>query len=537
MPDSKNILFIMCDQLRWDYLSCAGHPSLHTPNIDSIAERGVRFSNAYCQAPLCGPSRASFYSGRYMSSHGTMANEDPYKLGELRLGDYLRDIGVNTTLVGKSEVHINNGAFSRLELPESSVGNRQYAAGGFDEFERFSGIYPDEIVFGHPAYDAAKPHALGYNRFLAKNGFDAPNPWNRFAAGSTDDNGVHHDGWQLRNAHRSADVPEHLSETAFTTDRALKFLEKQSSDDRWCLHLSYIKPHWPYLAPAPYHNTYSEKDVIPAIKNTGELDNPHPVFAAFMQQEYSRNFARDDIREHVIPAYMGLIKQVDDHIGRVLTYLTEHKLDQSTIIVLTSDHGDYLGDHWLGEKDLFHEPSARIPMIICDPDSAADATRGSVDERFVESIDLVPTFVEFCGGKICEQRLEGRSLLPLLRGEPMESEWRDFVISEIDFSDRGPRTLLNVHPYLCRAHMIRNKRWKYILHETFRPQLFDMENDPDELVDLGDSADHANVREEMHEMLFTWFRRRKNRTEMDTDSLFTMGPDRDREFGIRIGEW
>ena len=85
-----NILFIMCDQLRADYLSCYGHPHLKTPNIDVLAAHGVRFNRAYCQAPLCGPSRASFYTGRYMSSHGVMANADPLKMGELTLGDYLR---------------------------------------------------------------------------------------------------------------------------------------------------------------------------------------------------------------------------------------------------------------------------------------------------------------------------------------------------------------------------------------------------------------------------------------------------------------
>ena len=95
----KNILFIMCDQLRADYLSCYGHPFLETPNIDRLAERGVRFSNAYCQAPLCGPSRASFYTGRYLASHGALANADPLKLGEHSLGDYLQKINYRTVPV------------------------------------------------------------------------------------------------------------------------------------------------------------------------------------------------------------------------------------------------------------------------------------------------------------------------------------------------------------------------------------------------------------------------------------------------------
>jgi len=111
-----NILFIMCDQLRADYLSCFGHPYLNTPHIDALAGRGVRFSNAFCQAPLCGPSRASFYTGRYVASHGVMANEDPLKLGELTLGDYLSDAGMEAVVVGKSEGHFNAQATSRFNV-------------------------------------------------------------------------------------------------------------------------------------------------------------------------------------------------------------------------------------------------------------------------------------------------------------------------------------------------------------------------------------------------------------------------------------
>ena len=133
-----------------------------------------------------------------------------------------------------------------------------------------------------------------------------------------------------------------------------------------------------------------------------------------MAQDYSENFSRDEVRQTVIPTYMGLIQQLDHQIGRVISTLEQKGLRQNTLIVLTSDHGDYLGDHWLGEKDLYHEPSIRIPLIISDPSPAADATRGLARDDLVESIDLVPTFVESAGGVVSPQRMEGRSLLPLL---------------------------------------------------------------------------------------------------------------------------
>ena len=234
---------------------------------------------------------------------------------------------------------------------------------------------------------------------------------------------------------------------------------------------------------------------------------------------------------------MGLIKQVDDHLGRILDKLKSMDLLDSTLIIFTSDHGDYLGDHWLGEKDLFHEPSVRIPMIVYDPDTRANNSRGSLNEEFVESVDILPTIVEFAGGQVCKQKVEGNSLLSFTRGIDTQDQIREYTLSQIDYSDRGPRVSLNIHPYDCRAHMIRNKEWKYILHEKFRPQLYNMQNDPEEFIDLGDSPEYASVRDEMHEKIFSWFRKRLIRTEMDYDSLFEMGVERDEKMGILIGHW
>ena len=129
-------------------------------------------------------------------------------------------------------------------------------------------------------------------------------------------------------------------------------------------------------------------DIVPPNRHARERRNPHPVYGAFMQHEESINFSRAKVRDAVIPAYMGLIKQIDDHLGRLWRFLEERGLMERTLIVFTSDHGDYLGDHWLGEKDLFHEESVRVPMILYDPDARANRTRNTVDDRLVEAIDF-----------------------------------------------------------------------------------------------------------------------------------------------------
>ncbi|MGB1253160.1 MAG: sulfatase-like hydrolase/transferase, partial [Candidatus Promineifilaceae bacterium] len=343
--------------------------------------------------------------------------------------------------------------------------------------------------------------------------------------------------WQNRNAKYPANLPEEHTETPYNTNRAIDFM-KEAGDTPWCLHLGYIKPHWPYIAPAPYHNMYSADQVLPANRTEQERETPHhPVYAGFLQYGVGEGFARDEVRETVIPAYMGLIKQVDDHIGRLLTWMRETGLIENTMIVFTSDHGDYLGDHWLLDKYWFHEESVRVPLIIYDPTSQADATRGTVSDELVESIDIVPTIIEFAGGTVNPQRLEGRSLLPLLHGN-VPTDWRRFVISEEDFSPLTVRFHLDLPVEDARATMLRTKRWKYILHERFRSELYDMDNDPQERNDLGEHPDYESVRRDLHEQLFGWFRRRALRfTRPNSFTEMRSQPGWVESLGVYIGHW
>ena len=131
----------------------------------------------------------------------------------------------------------------------------------------------------------------------------------------------------------------------------------------WCLHLSYIKPHWPFKAPAPYHDLFGPEDCRAPVRSPAERSDPHPVHAAYQRLEESVTFASDTVWRAIRPVYMGLVKQIDDSLGDLFAYLEANGLMDTTMIVFTSDHGDYLGDHWMGEKDLFHEPSVKIPLI------------------------------------------------------------------------------------------------------------------------------------------------------------------------------
>ncbi|MFC4270159.1 sulfatase-like hydrolase/transferase [Sneathiella chungangensis] len=524
MSRVKNILFIMCDQLRADYLACTGHPTLKTPNIDALAARGVIFTNAFCQAPVCGSSRMSFYTGRYVQSHGATYNNVPLKIGERTVGDHMRELGVSTGLIGKTHMQADLAGMKRLGIDKGSIQGVLAAECGFEPWERDDGLHPDAFV---------DPN-LAYNDYLREQGYEGDNPWHSFANSGIDEKGEVASGWYLRNAHLAARIDKAHSETAYMTNRAMDKIA-ELGDTPWCLHLSYIKPHWPYIAPAPYHNMYSPQDVIAANRGEKEKADPHPVIKAFMGHEESVNFSDEEKRRHVIPAYMGLITEIDDHIGRLMAFLEEQGRLDDTLIVFTSDHGDYLGDHWLGEKEMFHEESVRIPMIIVDPSRDCDATRGGRIHALTEAIDLIPTFVDALGGEAKPHVLEGKSLLPLLRGEN-PAGWRDFAVSEADYAWRGARLALKLPPDQTRAYMIRTERWKYISYDQFRPQLFDLEKDPNELIDLGTSELHAEIRNEMEETLNHWLRHRRNRTTMAHD-VIEERTDTAKKRGIYFGVW
>jgi arylsulfatase A-like enzyme len=222
-------------------------------------------------------------------------------------------------------------------------------------------------------------------------------------------------------------------------------------------------------------------------------------------------------------------------MGLLFRFLGERGLFDNTLIVFTSDHGDYLGDHWLGEKEFFHEPSVKIPLIIYDP--TADATRGGVCDELVEAIDLAPTFLDALGADPEQQshRLEGRSLLPLLRNRA-PVRWRNYTISEYDYSVQPIADALAVAPRDARLFMIADKRWKLIHAIGFRPMLFDLANDPNELTDLGADPAYAGERQRLEAALARWGLRLSQRQTRSEQQIRAMRGKAERR-GILIGVW
>ena len=507
-----NILFIMYDQLRFDYLSCSGHPHLDTPNFDRVAGMGVRFTQTYVQSPICGASRMCYYTGRYASSHGAQWNGFPLRVGEQTIGDHLRKLGMNSWIIGKTHMTADAEGMARLGLAADSVIGARQSECGFDNWVRDDGLWsygPDGF------YDERRSP---YNEYLKSKGYDGENPWADYANAGISDKQIA-SGWMFRNADKPANIREQDSETPWLTGQTIDFIDQ--AEGPWMAHVSYIKPHWPYIVPAPYHNMFGSNHVKPARRHEVEREDPHPVYGAYMGNKVASAFQREDVRDKVIPAYMGLIKQCDDQLGRLLGHLEATGRMQDTMIVLTSDHGDYLGDHWLGEKDLFHEASVKVPLIIYDPRVEADATRGTTCDALVESIDLAATFVEVAGGPVPDHILEGRSLMPWLCGET--PDWRKYVISEYDYSATPQAAKLGVAPRDARLFMVYDGRYKMMHAEGgMRPMLFDLHEDPEEFHDLAKGSEHNEIIDKLYLDLRHWGLRMSQRVTKSESDIIAM---------------
>jgi len=535
----KNILFIMLDQLRADALSCYGNSLVDTPNIDRLAAKGVQFNRCYIQGTSCGNSRASYYTGRHVRSHGASWNGWATRADELTMADHLLPCGLQTYLMGKTHMKPDLAGMARLGIePQSELG-RFISNAGFSNGEHDDGLH---TIGSAGSYGGVEP---AYFDYLRRQGYAAANPWAQWANAMTDEAGVLRNGMFLKHAHLPAGIDKAHSETAYTTDRAIDMI-KQMDASSWCLHVSYIKPHWPLAAPEPYHQMYRGMDLPTPNKSDSEKHQAHPLYQAFMQQPHSKTYAQDDFRNHALPTYYGLVKEIDDNLGRLFASLEQQGQSERTMIVLTSDHGDYFGDHWLGEKDLFHDPVTRVPLIIMDPTSAADGSRGTQCDELTCAIDLVPTFVEWAGGEPQWQWLEGQSLLPVLHHSPSSQQTqpavmstsaaRSYVVSECDYSAMGFAGALGRNSYNARMTMLFDGRYKYIHCLGFKPMLYDLQEDPQERVDLGRDKGYVDVRSQLTEQMMDWSAGLKNRVT-GSESMVQQRMGKSDEKGILIGYW
>ncbi len=453
-----NVLFIMADDLN-NSLGCYGHPLVKSPNLDKLASRGVRFDRAYCQFPLCGPSRNSMLTGLYPNSSGIIANAQIFRQtvpDAISLPQAFRQAGYFVTRIGKL-YHYN--------VP-NSIGTD-----GHDDPASW------EVEINHPGVDRLEEHPKIFS--LTPNQFGGTLSW--YASPKSDE--FHTDGLQARDA-------EWVLERC-AKDKSRPFF----------LALGFFRPHTPYVAPKEYFQNYPEAK-MPVVQGVAEDVKDLPA-AALGSAKKEQDKMTDDLRRQAVQAYFASITFMDEQVGRVLKKLERLGLADNTIVVFTSDHGYHLGEHGLWQKMSIFEESARVPLLIAAPGMAK---KGGVAATPVGLIDLYPTLAELCGVKAPEN-LQGQSLAPILK-DPTQLG-RGWALSQVSRGGGARRATVSVDKgsdgKLFFGYSLRTPRWRYTEWDEGKQgrELYDHDRDPKELTNLANDPAHAGTVQELSEKLRT----------------------------------
>jgi arylsulfatase A-like enzyme len=487
------VLFILSDEFRPDALGIAGNPLRPTPNLDALARESARIEKCFVQAAPCGPSRMCIYTGRYLCSTGSTDNMTPLAEAEDNLAMHLRRHGHRPALMG-----YNDYACDPRTLPEGhphrSSLSYQYTLPGFD------------IALAHdPEYD----YQAWFEDLRAK-GY--PEEWlNADAMETLQEPADGLDGHLP--CHYPARYTAEDSETLFLTRGAIAFV-KEKKQDGWFLSLNYVKPHGPYVCPAPYHALFDPSTMTEPVRRDAEMTHPHPYFPRIATNNLGQLRGEIEWRE-LRACYYGMVAELDSCLGLLFQALKDSGQWDDTLIIFSADHGTHLGDHWLTGKSHYYDQALRVPYIIRDPSPEADTTRGRSLDVFCEAIDSAPTICEYLGAPPHE-RFQGQSLLGLLRGQSGVQS-RPRVHHEYYYYNTLQEDVrTHVNPDACRLWTVRDDRFKYVQfgEEVLPPLLFDLQADPNEFENLADRPEYAPVIAEYCQHLIRW-RIRNEDTRME----------------------
>jgi arylsulfatase A-like enzyme len=270
-------------------------------------------------------------------------------------------------------------------------------------------------------------------------------------------------------------------------DQVIEHLAARGGEP-WIVHLSLYRPHPPWVAPEPYHALYDPASLPGfARAESAEAEGAqHPWLRYELGRPRHRAPGDERKLRRLKASYFGLMTEVDHQLGRLFAWLEAQGLWQDTLVVFTSDHGEQMGDHWLLGKAGWFDASYRVPMIVRDPRSACDGTRGLAVDAFTENVDVMPTLLSWLGAEV-PPACDGRSLLPLLETGRAPEGWRGEVRFEFDFRDvrsGAPERALGLAPNECSLAVLRDERGKYVHFAGLPPLFFDLERDPGERCDV-----------------------------------------------------
>jgi arylsulfatase len=467
MNRKPNILWICSDQQRFDTLGCYGNTFVHTPNIDRLAQHGTLFENAYCQSPICTPSRASFLTGRYPRTCRTRQNGQEIPESEILVTKLLRDSGgYHCGLSGK--LHLSPASTDRCHDEERRID---------DGYAVFNWSHnPRRTAEGYPRGNQ-------YRNWLDSQGI--PYKTEPFVLPGADEGRTTVKGIQAGKEYwRTAPLvelgmPEEFHYTTWCVDRAIEFIKThEESATPWLFSINFYDPHHPMDPPEKYLARYLdliEQIPLPECRE-GELKDKPLFHHDPIECQY--RFKTMSPYEHrlVKAAYWAMIDLIDAQVGRLLAALEETQQLEDTLIIFMSDHGEILGDHGIYLKGpYFYEPTVRVPLIFSWPGIIRSGLRRSA---LVELMDIPETLLDAAHVDVFEG-MQGKSLWPLLTGQQQPDRHKDNVYCEFY------NTLACHENPKAYATMLRNDRYKIVrYHGIDQGELYDLEADPGEFNNL-----------------------------------------------------
>ncbi len=479
MDKQPNILWICTDQQRFDTLGCMGNRFVNTPNLDRLAAEGALFTKAFCQNPICTPSRASFLSGRYPRTCRVRGNGQEVPEDEILIPKMLRDeAGYVCGLSGK--FHLSACSTDICHETERRID---------DGYEVFNWAHnPRRTAEGYPRGNQ-------YRNWLDERGITyqtAPSPFlpQKDHAASSLEDGSKQPYWVSAPLVESGMENTH-HHSHWCADRTIDFIKERERDRRpWLFSVNFYDPHHPMDPPEEYLQRYIDMlDEIP-LPEYGETElQDKPLFQHDpIECQYKFDLMSDTEHRLVKAAYWAMIDQIDAEVGRILSVLEETGQKNDTLMIFTSDHGEILGDHRIYLKGpYFYEPAVRVPLIFSMPGIVKTGLRS---DALVELMDIAETILDACGVPI-HPGMQGQSLWPILTGQKPPNFHKENVYCEYYNS-------LTCHENpKAYATMLRDRRCKIVrVHGLGDDQgeLYDLEHDPGEFRNLWNNPEYAAVK-------------------------------------------
>ncbi len=450
MSDSPNILWICTDQQRFDTIRALGNLNAQTTRLDKLIEEGTTFNQAYCQSPVCAPSRASFLTGRYPRTTRCRQNGQSIPADEVLISKIFSDAGYRCGLAGK--LHLASCSDGKVEKRTDD---------GYDPFHWSH----------HPQPDWEENE---YTQWLTEKG----QGW--FSLQGEKINSYVHHG-----------PPAEYSQTAWCAEKTIEFIKNEKGRP-WFFSFKCFDPHHPFDPPKEYLEKFNFDDMPLPSMHPNEADAKTTfqkldrIWAHNNPGEFQVEAMTDQDKRTVYAAYMAMVSLIDDQVGRILDALEETGQADNTLVVFMSDHGEMLGDHGIYFKGPhFYDCQMRVPLIMRWPNGGVLKSR-QVD-GFVELVDLMPTFLEAAGLKV-PSAVQGKSLLPLLLGGNEQDHCKKQVYAEY---------------YNAWTHndaygtMLRTQDWKIVVyHGTNQGEFYNLKEDPEEFFNLWDQPDFEKEKQQ-----------------------------------------